>query len=107
MASVDDFLISKTCCVQRAAVGRERSHPDEAGPSGGVIPEGKEVLHRMKVKIAYLPEEEAVAAADLAALQLRHPDARIKTSDRHPPYKHIYLSVGGRINRCNSDGEEV
>ena len=57
----------------------------------------------MKVKIAYLPEEEAAATADLAALQLRHPDARIQKSDRHPPYKHIYLSVGGTRKCCNSN----
>ena len=47
----------------------------------------------MKVKITYLPEEEDAAVADLAALQLRHPDAKVHRSDRHPPYKHIYLTA--------------
>ena len=55
----------------------------------------------MKVKISYLPAEEQTAAAALAALLLRHPGARIRKSDRHPPYKQIYLLIGDRNNSCN------
>ena len=55
----------------------------------------------MKVKITYLPEEEVAAAADLAALQLRHPDAKVHRSDRHPPYKHIYLTAKEERKHCN------
>lgn len=47
----------------------------------------------MKFKIAYLPEEEQEAAADLAALLSRHPDARVHKSDKNPPFKHIYLTT--------------
>ena len=54
----------------------------------------------MKVKISYLPEEEKAASADLAALQLRHPDAKIRKSDRHPPYRQIYLSISSKNYSC-------
>lgn len=47
----------------------------------------------MKYKITYLPEESEEAAADLAVLQQLHPSAKIRKSDAHPPFKHIYLQV--------------
>ena len=47
----------------------------------------------MKVKISYLPEEEQEAAADLAALISQHPGAKVRKSDTHPPFKHIYLTT--------------
>ena len=37
IVNVDEFFISKTCRVWRAAVGLERSPPEKAGPSGGCI----------------------------------------------------------------------
>lgn len=46
----------------------------------------------MKITIAYLPAEEAEATADLAGLLLRHPGAKVRKSDRHPPFKHIYVT---------------
>lgn len=48
----------------------------------------------MKVKISYLPQGERDATAALTALQLRHPDGRTRRSDRHPPYRQIYLATG-------------
>ena len=48
----------------------------------------------MKVKISYLPEEERAASDALAALRLQHPGAKIRKSERHPPYRQIYLSMG-------------
>ena len=60
----------------------------------------EEVKERMKIKISYLPEEEKAAAADLAALQLRHPDAKVRKSDRHPPYRQIYLSINSKHDSC-------
>lgn len=54
----------------------------------------------MKIKISYLPEEEKAVSADLAALQLRHPDAKIRKSDRHPPYRQIYLSISSKKDSC-------
>lgn len=47
----------------------------------------------MKHTIAYLPEEEPEAASDLEELRRRHPLAKVHKSDRHPPYKHIYLTT--------------
>jgi len=47
----------------------------------------------LKVKVTYLPEEEEDAAADLAALLQLHPGARVRKSDAHPPYRHIYLTT--------------
>ncbi len=47
----------------------------------------------MKIILAYIPEEEGAAAADLAALRKNHPGARVHKSDRHPPFKHIYIAT--------------
>ena len=47
----------------------------------------------MKWKCTYQPEEESAAAADLAALLQRHPGAKVKRSDKHPPYRHIYVTI--------------
>ena len=47
----------------------------------------------MKITIAYLPDEEQEAAADLAALRQLHPRLKVRKSDAHPPFKHIYLTT--------------
>lgn len=47
----------------------------------------------MKHTIAYISEEEQEVAADLATLLKRHPDAKVRKSDAHPPFKHIYLTT--------------
>ncbi len=47
----------------------------------------------MKIKLSFLPEEEGEAVADLAALLRLHPGAKPRRSDRHPPFKHIYLTT--------------
>lgn len=47
----------------------------------------------MKITIAHLPEEEQEATADLAVLLSRHPNGKIRKSDAHPPFKHIYLTT--------------
>jgi len=46
-----------------------------------------------KITVAYLPEDKQEATAALAALRRLHPDAKVRKSDRHPPYKHIYLTT--------------
>ena len=53
----------------------------------------------MKYVISYLPEEEREMAADLAALRRRHPNARIRKLDQHPPFRHIYITTGKRKGR--------
>ena len=47
----------------------------------------------MKYKISFFPDEAEEAAADLAILLRRHLSAKVKRSDAHPPFKHIYLVV--------------
>ena len=46
-----------------------------------------------KITVAYLPEDEKEATAALAALRRLHPDGKVRKSDRHPPYLHIYLTT--------------
>lgn len=55
----------------------------------------------MKWQCSYLPEDEEEAATDLEALLQLHPGAKVKKSDVHPPYKHIYLTTKKPQNRCN------
>ena len=47
----------------------------------------------MKMTLAYLPEEEERAAVVLAALLRAFPDTKVKKSNAHPPFRHIYLST--------------
>ena len=47
----------------------------------------------MKITISYIEAEKNTAAADLNALLQRHPGAKVKSSEKHPPFKHIYLSI--------------
>lgn len=55
----------------------------------------------MKITFAYLPAEEQEAAADLAALRRLHPDIKVRKSDAHPPFKHIYVTTTKPDKRCN------
>ena len=54
----------------------------------------------MKISIAHLPEEQEKAAGTLAALLYLHPGAKVRKSDRHPPFKHIYLTTKKPENPC-------
>lgn len=47
----------------------------------------------MKITLAYLPEDEAEAAAVVAELRRLYPSAKIRKSEAHPPFKHIYLTT--------------
>ena len=47
----------------------------------------------MKITFSYLPEEEPEAAADVAALRQLHPRMKVRKSNAHPPFKHIYLTI--------------
>lgn len=59
----------------------------------------------MKIKITYLPEEQKEAAEDLALLRLRHPGAKLRASDAHPPQQLCYLQVKSgnsqRLSPCD------
>ena len=47
----------------------------------------------MKIRITYLPEEQAEAAADIAIIRRRHPGAKLRTGDAHPPRRQQYLQI--------------
>lgn len=65
----------------------------------------------MKITLAYIPEEESAASIVVADLQRKHPGAKVRRSDRHPPFKHIYLSTekpcGSRDSACKSAPDMV
>ena len=46
----------------------------------------------MKVKISYTAAETENADALAADIRKRLPNASVKRSERHPPYRHIYIS---------------
>lgn len=46
----------------------------------------------MKVNISYTASETENAYALAADIKKRLPNARVKRSDRHPPYLHLYIS---------------
>lgn len=52
-----------------------------------------EVVHCMKITISYLPPEEQYAhIVQRFACRLLD-GAKVRKSDRHPPFKHIYLTT--------------
>ena len=46
----------------------------------------------MKIRICYQASEAKKADALAADIRKRLPNASVKRSDRHPPYRHIYIS---------------
>ena len=46
----------------------------------------------MKIRICYQASEAKRADALAADIKKRLPNASVKRSDRHPPYRHIYIS---------------
>ena len=46
----------------------------------------------MKVKISYTASEAKKADALAADIRKLLPNASVKRSDRHPPYRHMYIS---------------
>lgn len=47
----------------------------------------------MKCSFSYLPEEEGQALAAVKAVRAAVPVLVIRKSERHPPFKHIYLTT--------------
>jgi len=58
----------------------------------------------VKITIAFLPEEQQEAAASVAALRELYPAVKIRRSEAHPPFMHIYLTTKKPANHCNSKG---
>ena len=55
----------------------------------------------MKITIAYIPEEQKEVTAVLAALRPLLAWEKVRKSDRHPPFSHIYLTTRKPQERCN------
>lgn len=53
----------------------------------------------MKVKISYTADETENADALEADIRKRLPNASVKRSERHPPYRHLYIS-GSTSSTC-------
>ena len=47
----------------------------------------------MKITIAYTEESSAAAAASVAALKEVLPGVKVKKSEKHPPFTHLYLTT--------------
>ena len=47
----------------------------------------------MKITISYLPEEEREAHIIHIFSQSLLDNVKVRKSDRHPPFKHIYLTT--------------
>ena len=45
----------------------------------------------MKIRIAYIPEEEREATAIMAVLRPLLPGARVRKSEGKPPFIHLFL----------------
>ncbi|MBQ3542150.1 MAG: hypothetical protein IJA45_03385 [Oscillospiraceae bacterium] len=52
----------------------------------------------MKIKISYKPDEEKEAAASVVAFLRIHPGAIVRKSDRHDPFRHIYIATEKQRN---------
>ena len=47
----------------------------------------------MKITIAYIPDEQETVTTSVAVLRHIFPDIKVRKSERHPPFKHIYLTT--------------
>ena len=56
----------------------------------------------MKVTIAHLPGEEREAASIQQFICDLCTPVKVRKSDRHPPFKHVYLTTKKPENPCNS-----
>ena len=61
----------------------------------------------MKIMIAYTDESSAAAATAVAALKEVLPDVKMKKSEKHPPFKHIYLNTPKETDAKRFSGGEV
>lgn len=60
----------------------------------------------MKVTIAYLPDWEPLANAVVTAIRCIIPGIKVRKSDRHAPYKHIYLATREHPARPSESSEK-
>ena len=56
----------------------------------------------MKITIAYLPDEERNVGIIRAFVKSLLPETKVRESERHSPYKHIYLTTKKPEKACGS-----
>ena len=61
----------------------------------------------MKIKISYKPDEEKEATASVVAFLRIHPGATVRKSDRHDPFRHIYIATQRTEKPCKSGSDVV
>lgn len=54
----------------------------------------------MKITIAYIPDEQEAATDMVTAIRRISPNMKVRKSDRHPPFRHIYLATKKPENPC-------
>ena len=52
----------------------------------------------MKIKITIQPGEEEAASGDVEYYCRRYRNVKVRKSERHPPFKHTYLSIKNAEN---------
>ncbi len=55
----------------------------------------------MKIKISFEPSEEAQVSVIVNAIKKLKPLLKIKVSDKHPPYKQMYIAFGNKKKTPN------
>lgn len=61
----------------------------------------------MKVKITYLPGEEQVAEVLQNCAKVLLKPVKVNRSDRHAPYKHIYIATEKQPDTSCKSGENM
>ena len=61
----------------------------------------------MKVKITYLPGEEQVAEVLQNCAKVLLKPVKVNISDRHAPYKHIYIATEKQPDTSCKSGENM
>ena len=58
----------------------------------------------MKITIAYIPDEQETVTTSVAVLRRIFPEIKVRKSERHPPFRHIYLTTKMPKKPCNING---
>lgn len=56
----------------------------------------------MKISIAFLPEEKHGARAVEEFVRVILPGVKVRVSDRHPPFLHLYMTTKLSEKPCNN-----
>lgn len=51
----------------------------------------------MKITFAYLPEEQEDANSGVSALKRLYPNMKLRKSEKHEPYRHVYLNIKSQL----------